>query len=256
MLTSTNNPQVKEILQLQNKGRARNQAGVFVVEGLRMILEAPPQAIRKLYVTVDFWEKNKAKLEVLDKEPELVSNTVFARMSDTKNPQGVLGVTRQMHYSPEQLIKKENAHLLVLDNLQDPGNVGTIFRTAEAAGVDGIFLSEDCVDIYNPKTVRGTMGAIYRLPFVIGELEEYLPIMKAQGMHIYGTQLEKAHNYDTIDYQKSTVFLFGNEGNGLRAKIAAHAEAFVKIPMDGQGESLNVAVAAAILMYEVRRQRQ
>jgi len=256
VITSTTNSQVKEILQYQKKGRARSEAGVFIVEGVRMILEAPPRAISKLYVTVDFWEKNKAQLEVLGKKPELVSDTVFARMSDVKTPQGVLGVIQQMNYSPEQLLKKENAHLLVLDNLQDPGNVGTIFRTAEAAGVDGIFMSEDSVDIYHPKTVRSTMGAIYRLPFVIGKLEDFLPAMKAHGMHIYGTQLEKAHNYDTIDYRKSAVFLFGNEGNGLRAEIAAHAEAFVKIPMDGQGESLNVAIAAAILMYEVRRQRQ
>ena len=256
MITSTSNSQVKEIIKFQKKGRARNQAGVFVVEGLRMILEAPPQTIRKLYVTVDFYEKNKTQLEVLGKAPELVSDTVFARMSDTKTPQGVLGVIEQMNYSPEQILKKKDAHLLVLDNLQDPGNVGTIFRTAEAAGVDGIFMSEQGVDIYHPKTVRGTMGAIYRLPFVIGEPEGYLPVMKEQGMHIYGTQLEKANNYDTINYQKSTVFLFGNEGNGLRAEMATYAEAFVKIPMDGQGESLNVAVAAAILMYEVRRQRQ
>ena len=256
MITSTTNPQVKEILQLQKKGRARNQAGVFVVEGLRMVLEAPIEAISKLYVTVNFWEKNKAQLEVLKAVPELVSDTVFARMSDMKTPQGVLGVIRQMNYSLEQLLKRKNAHLLVLDHLQDPGNVGTIFRTAEAAGVDGILMSEHCVDIYHPKTVRGTMGAIYRLPFVIGKLEEYLPAMKAQGIHIYGTQLEEADNYDTMDYQKSTAFLFGNEGNGLRAEIANHAEAFVKIPMDGQGESLNVAIAAAILMYEVRRQRQ
>ena len=256
MITSTTNPQVKEILQLQRKGRARNHAGVFIVEGMRMILEAPPQAIRKLYVTADFYAKNKTQLEPLSKMPELLSDTVFARISDTKTPQGVLGVIQQMNYSPGQLLKRKNAHLLVLDHLQDPGNVGTIFRTAEAAGVDGIFMSEDCVDIYHPKTVRSTMGAIYRLPFIIGKLEEYLPAMKTQGMHIYGTQLEEADNYDTIDYQKSTVFLFGNEGHGLRAEIATHAEAFVKIPMDGQGESLNVAVAAAILMYEVRRQRQ
>ena len=256
MITSTTNPQVKEIIQFQKKGRARNQAGVFIVEGLRMIVEAPPQATRKLYVTVDFWEKHKTQLEVLGKVPELVSDTVFARMSDTKTPQGILGVIEQMNYAPEQILKKENAHILVLDNLQDPGNVGTIFRTAEAAGVDGIFISEGSVDIYHPKTVRSTMGAIYRLPFIIGELAEYLPVMKEQGMHIYGTQLEKAHNYDTIDYRKSTVFLLGNEGNGLRAETAAYAEAFVKVPMDGQGESLNVAVAAAIMMYEVKRQRQ
>ena len=256
MITSTTNPQVKEIIQYQKKGRARNQAGVFVVEGLRMIMEAPPQAIRKLYVTADFYDKNRTQLEALGKVPELVSDAVFTRMSDTKTPQGLLGVIQQMNYSTEQLIKKVNAHLLVLDNLQDPGNVGTIFRTAEAAGVDGILMSEHCVDIYHPKTVRGTMGAIYRLPFVIGRLEEYIPAMKAQGIQIYGTQLEKADNYDTIDYKKNTAFLLGNEGKGLRAEIAIHAKAFVKIPMAGQGESLNVAIAAAILMYEVRRQRQ
>lgn len=261
MITSTGNQKVKEIIQLQKKSRARNQAGVFLVEGLRMIQEVPKDRLEKLYVSEGFYKKYQAELgaEGLTEKAglELVSDHVFAAMSDTKTPQGVLGIVRRAEYTAEMLMGQETPFLMVLDNLQDPGNLGTIFRTAEAAGVTGIVMSGDCVDIYNPKTIRSTMGAIYRMPFLIAEdLPEMIGQLKKKKIGVYAAHLEGKNTYDQEDYSRGCAFLIGNEGNGLRQEVAYCADTWIRIPMAGQVESLNAAVAAAVLMFEVSRQRR
>ena len=154
-------------------------------------------------------------------------------------------------------IRKSGAHILVLDNLQDPGNLGTIFRTAEAAGVTGIILSRDCVDIYNPKVIRSTMGAVFRVPFLYAEdLQGTIGELKREGIKVYAAHLKGRKAYDQEDYREGCAFLIGNEGNGLRDEIAECADHYVIIPMLGRAESLNAAVAAAVLMFEVSRQRR
>lgn len=271
MITSTSNQNVKEVVQLRKKSKARSQAGVFLVEGIRMIQEVPKEKLIKLYVTEGFYKKYKQELDLLqDKgnavKSELVSDTVFAYMSDTKTPQGVLGIVKQPQYQMEELFsgipnadgtKASAPHLMVLDNLQDPGNLGTIFRTAEAAGVTGIVMSKDCVDIYNPKTIRSTMGAIYRMPFLyVEDLQAEIEKLKVQGIRVYAAHLEGKNTYDQENYKQGTAFLIGNEGNGLRQEIAECADTWIRIPMAGQVESLNAAIAASVLMFEVSRQRR
>ena len=257
MITSTSNQQIKEVVQLQKKSKARNQAGVFVVEGIRMVQETPPERLKKLYVTENFYKKYKDMLPKGGASPELVSDVVFSYMSDTKTPQGVLAVVEQMHYTAEQILNAKNPHILVLDNLQDPGNLGTIFRTAEAAGVNGMILSKDCVDIYNPKTIRSTMGAIYRMPFIyVEDLIDMIGTLKKNEISVYAAHLDGKQSYDKENYQTGTAFLIGNEGNGLRKEVADQADTWVQIPMAGEVESLNAAIAAAVLMFEVSRQRR
>lgn len=257
MITSTSNQRVKELLQLQKKGRARNQAGVFLAEGSRMVMETPRERLKKLYVSETYFRKHEKELKVLKVVPEVMSDTVFAYVSDTKTPQGILAVVRQMDYQLEEMLKKKEPHILVLDNLQDPGNLGTIFRTAEAAGVTGILLSKDCVDIYNPKTIRSTMGAVYRMPFVyVEDVIGGIETLKMHGVKVYAAHLDGKNAYDQEDYRQGTAFLIGNEGNGLRQEVADCADTWVRIPMAGQVESLNAAVAATVLMFEVSRQRR
>lgn len=261
MITSTGNQKVKEIIQLQKKSKARNQAGVFLVEGLRMIQEVPRERLEKLYVSEGFYKKHQRELQqegLLEQRVlETVSDHVFSVMSDTKTPQGVLGVIRRQEYLPEMLLESENPFLMVLDNLQDPGNLGTIFRTAEAAGVTGIIMSKDCVDIYNPKTIRSTMGAIYRMPFLIAEdLSEMIGKIQQRQIRVYAAHLEGKNTYDQENYRTGCAFLIGNEGNGLRREIAECADCWIRIPMVGQVESLNAAIAASVLMFEVSRQRR
>lgn len=146
---------------------------------------------------------------------------------------------------------------MVLDNLQDPGNLGTIVRTAEGAGVDAVFLSKESVDIYNPKTIRSTMGSIYRMPVVyVEDLLELLNTFRKKGIKSYAAHLEGKNSYDKEDYKGGTAILIGNEGNGLRDEVADSADVWVQIPMQGKVESLNAAIAASILMFEVYRQRR
>lgn len=256
MITSTANRQVKRVMQLQKKGKLRREEDCFIAEGVKMALEAPKGQILQIYLSESF-EREKKIPQLLEHLPcEVVDDRIFAQMSDTMTPQGILCLIRQFHYTERELLKKPNPLLLVLEDLQDPGNVGTIFRTAEGAGVDGIILSQGSVDIYNPKTIRSTMGSVYRMPFLYADdLQAILKMLKKEGIRTYAAHLDGQNTYDREDYRRGTAFLIGNEGNGLSDELTAAAQCRIRIPMEGKLESLNAAVAAALLMYEAHRQR-
>ncbi|MBQ8558747.1 MAG: RNA methyltransferase [Tyzzerella sp.] len=257
MITSTSNPQVKKLLQLQKKSKVRNEENVFLVEGLRMFSEVPEERVEKVYISESLYNKKKQDLKLERFSVEILTDSVFSHVSDTKTPQGILCVVKQKKYDIEELLNLENPHFMVLDNLQDPGNLGTIVRTAEGAGVNAVFLSKESVDIYNPKTIRSTMGSIYRMPVIyVEDLLELLQIFRERGIKSYAAHLDGKNSYDKEDYQFGTAILIGNEGNGLRKEVANAADVWVQIPMQGQVESLNAAIAASILMFEVYRQRR
>lgn len=261
MITSTSNGKVKRLVNLRKKRKLRDEEGVFLVEGIRMFREVPAEELREIYVSESFYKKEKKLVDEIASKAkvhtELFTDTVFAYASDTKTPQGILCVVAQKKYALEDIISGEKRHLLVLDNLQDPGNLGTILRTGEGAGVTGVILSRDCVDIYNPKTIRSTMGSIYRMPFCYAEdLLDAIQKIKDVGVTVYAAHLDGKKAYDEEDYRKSCAFLIGNEGNGLRDETAAVADHYIIIPMSGEVESLNAAIAATVLMFEVKRQRK
>lgn len=257
MITSNSNAQVKRLLQLQKKSKARNEEQVFLVEGLRMFLEVPTERVQKVYISETLYNKKKQDLDLEKFSVEILSDSVFSYVSDTKTPQGILCIVEQQKYNIEELLNIKNPHFMVLDNLQDPGNLGTIVRTAEGAGVDAVFLSKESVDIYNPKTIRSTMGSIYRMPVVyVEDLLELLNTFRKKGIKSYAAHLEGKNSYDKEDYKGGTAILIGNEGNGLRDEVADSADVWVQIPMRGKVESLNAAIAASILMFEVYRQRR
>jgi TrmH family RNA methyltransferase len=248
---------VKRLLQLQKKSKARNEENVFVVEGLRMFVEVPKERVEKVYVSETFYNKKKQELNWEEFPLEILSDSVFKHISDTQTPQGVLCIVKQKMYDMEVLLNIEKPHFMVLDNLQDPGNLGTIVRTAEGAGVDAVFMSKDCVDIYNPKTIRSTMGSVYRIPTIyIEDTVKLLEVFKEKGIRSYAAHLNGKNSYDKEDYRKGTAILIGNEGNGLRDEVSNKADIWVRIPMEGQVESLNAAIAASVLMFEVARQRR
>ena len=257
MITSTGNAQVKRLLQLQKKSKSRNEEKVFIVEGLRMFSEVPEDRVEKVYISESLYNKKKQELSLERFSYEVLSNSVFEHVSDTKTPQGILCIVKQNIYNIEDLLKIENPHFMVLDNLQDPGNLGTIVRTAEGAGVNAVFLSKESVDIYNPKTIRSTMGSIYRMPVVyVEDLLSLLETFKGKGIKSYAAHLAGKNSYDKEDYKCGTAILIGNEGNGLRDEVSNAADIWVQIPMQGKVESLNAAIAASILMFEVYRQRR
>ena len=255
MITSKSNAKVKNVVALQKYAKTRAEQKAYVVEGLKMFEELPQKSILEIYVTAEFAKKNAGILK--DLSFEIVDEKVFAQMADTKTPQGILCVAKQLEYELKNLLENPEAFLLVLEDLQDPGNVGTIFRTAEGAGINGIILSANCVDIYNPKTIRGTMGSIQRVPFLYTDnLIESLEQLKVANITTYAAHLEGTKMYDQEDYKGGCAFLIGNEGNGLSEELTRLAEKLIKIPMKGEVESLNAAIAAAILMYEGAKQRR
>ena len=257
MITSTSNPQIKRLLQLQKKSKVRDEENVFVVEGLRMFAEVPKNRVEKVYISESLYNRKKLDLNLQEFPLEILSDQVFGHVSDTKTPQGILCVIKCEKYDLEELLQVKNPHFIVLDNLQDPGNMGTIVRTAEAAGVDAVFMSKDCVDIYNPKTIRSTMGSIYRMPFLyIEDIPKLLDDFRKKGVKSYAAHLDGKKIYDQEDYTSGTAILIGNEGNGLRNEVTEKADKLVQIPMHGRVESLNAAVAASVLMFEVFRQRR
>lgn len=255
MITSKDNQKVKNVIALQKHAKTRKEQKAYVVEGKKMFEELPREDLKEVYVTAEYESKD---LKVLtDVNYEVVEDRLFNQMSDTKTPQGILCVVKQKEYELEELLAKPKPMLLILEDLQDPGNVGTILRTAEAAGVDGIILSGGCVDIYNPKTVRGTMGSIYRQPFLyVSHMPDIIKKLKDKKIPIYAAHLVGKMRYDEADYKVGGAFLIGNEGAGLSAKLTEAADKLIKIPMEGQVESLNAASAATILMYEANRQRR
>lgn len=261
MITSSANKGIKEVIQLEQKAKARKETGLFVAEGMKMFLEAPPDRIEKVYISESFLgqmpQACKDKFESILSHHEIVSDEIFKKMSDTKTPQGILCVMRQNRYSLDSMLTAANPMLLMLEDIQDPGNLGTIFRAGEGAGVTGIIMSVGTADIYNPKTIRSTMGSVYRMPFVYtADMGSTIKILQEKGIVIYAAHLKGSKNYDTCDYKKGSAFLIGNESKGLREETADKADVRIKIPMLGELESLNAAVAAAVLFYEAARQRR
>ena len=270
MITSPTNEKVKYVRELATKSRFRRKEGCFVAEGVKMFLEAPEEDIRKVFVAEHLYNmlhydpnlpKNyRVCREKLDRMKfEIVLDPVFEKMAGTVTPQGILSIIDTSRYSLDDMLEGTEKKLFVIvENLQVPGNLGTIIRTAEAAGVTGVIMSQDTVDIYNPKVTRSTMGAVYRVPFLYtDDLPYVIGLLKDIGIYVYAATLsEKAKEYDRYNYTPGSAFIIGNEGNGLTEETIALASAQIYIPMQGEGESLNASMAAGILMYEANRQRR
>lgn len=258
-ITSASNERVKYVASLQAKASVRNKEQAFVLEGLRLFSDTPAECIKEVYVTEAFLAG--ASPEVQNKIKKIggciVTEAVMAKMSDTKTPQGVLAVAARPVSTLADLLGHEGKPLvMILEDIQDPGNLGTIFRTAEAAGVTGILMSRGTVDATNPKVVRSTMSAIFREPFYVAEdLHAAIRELKEQGVRVYAAHLGGVRRYDQISYLGASAFLIGNEARGLLEDTASLADEKILIPMSGSIESLNAAMAAGILGYEAARQR-
>lgn len=255
MITSAANGQIKEIEKLQKKSKHRQETGVFPVEGRKMVLEAGNR-LQKVYVSESYYKACKIQ-ELGDCEYEIVADSVFKGISETMTPQGILGLVKMPEYSFEELTRGERIQLLLLENLRDPGNLGTMIRTAEGAGVTGVILSRESVDIFNPKVIRSTMGSIYRVPFIyVDDFGNTLERLKEKKITLYAAHLKGTNSYDEESYGQKTGILIGNEANGLTEETAERADRLVRIPMEGEVESLNAAIAATVFMYEIYRQRR
>lgn len=257
IITSSFNDKVKDIRKLLKSARERREKRMYVVEGIRMFREIPTERVVEIFVSESCADKYKDEISRFKITPHVVTDRVFEGMSDTNTPQGILAVVSMCEYSLTDVChsKGDEPFLLIIEKLQDPGNLGTIIRTAEGSGVTGIVMSRDSVDVYNPKTIRSTMGSVFRMPVYISEnLLEDLRYISEQGITIYGAHLDGINFYDK-DFRTACGFLIGNEGNGLSDEVSSMADSLIRIPMCGSVESLNAATSTAVISYEVLRQR-
>ena len=260
MITSLSNAKVKQVVLWQTKAKERKKEQVFLIEGIKLFEEAPVAWIREAYLTGDALKRIQEKPALKEKLDQIsweeVSDEVMEKMSDTQTPQGILTVLRCPEYSSADLLKKPEGLYLVLEDIQDPGNLGTMMRTGEGAGITAVIMNKTTVDIFNPKTIRATMGSIFRVPFlVVDDLPSFVTEMKKNNIRIFAAHLNGKNYYAGTSFQRKTAFLIGNEGNGLSEEITALSDERIKIPMEGKLESLNAGVAAALLLYEAKRQR-
>ena len=257
MITSTGNQQMKNITALMKKAKTRKEQDLFVVEGKKMYEEVPAEWLDKIYVSESFLQEEDAAKLLDGREYEVVSDSVYKSISDTQTPQGIMCLVKMPHYELSELLCGDDTHLLIVESIQDPGNLGTMLRTGEGAGITGIIMNRTTVDLFNPKTIRSTMGSIYRVPYFVSDnLKETIASVKGEGVTVYAAHLKGKMQHDEPNYCQATAFLVGNEGNGLSDEIADMADTYIRIPMEGQVESLNAAISAALLMYETNRQRR
>ena len=256
MITSLSNEKIKHVTMLVKNTKARRTEGVFVVEGERIASEIPKDRMVECYVSESYTKDNRLDgIFPYRVEPTVVSDTVFKKMSDTQNPQGIMCVCRQTGQTLNDFCeahKEGRLRVLVLEKIQDPGNLGTMIRTAEGAGFDAVVADCDTVDVYNPKVTRSTMGSLFRVPVIYtDDAKTAVDVLKDHDVTVYAAHLNGNTDHKEEKYGERLAFLIGNEGNGLSEELTQKADRLVRIPMKGKLESLNAAVAAAILMYSV-----
>lgn len=272
LLTSRQNPTVKQICALSDK-KHRREAGLFRFDGIKLLREALSAEIVLKYVVAreNVLPEIEALLYASDPEGRLcgelipVSFEVFEKMSEEKSPEGVISVAELSSGSHRELSSaegeryyaEEGERILIAESLRDPGNLGTVIRTCAALGIDRLLLSDDCADLYNPKTVRGAMGGLFRLKIDIlpkDALCKAILRLREQGRRVYATALhERAERIDELKLGRGDCFVIGNEGHGLSEDIISVCDACAIIPMNESSESLNAAVAAAICVWETVR---
>jgi TrmH family RNA methyltransferase len=256
-ITSLGNARVKEWAQLLEK-KHRDRSNKFIVEGIHLVKEALQSEVEIECVVYDMGEGIPVELKRLssnDAEWIAVSAAVIGKCTDTVTPQPVFAVVRKRPVDLGQLLSIKNSLVMVLDGVQDPGNVGTIIRSADAAGADGVVLGSGCADLFNPKTIRSTMGSFFHLPVVEGQLLDILPRAKESGARLVSTSLEADYTCYEYNFSASTWLLVGNEAQGVSMAVRQLVDDSLIIPMRGQAESLNVGMASSVLMFEAMRQR-
>lgn len=254
-IESLQNQKIKEVLALyQSKGRKKQNA--FIIEGLKMLREAKNWTIKRILVSDSFYENNLGIIKKYACEMVVVPDQLLSKISDTVTPQGILAVIQKKEFKIESIFDRPNPLIVCTENLQDPGNLGTIIRTADAVGSDGVILSKGTVDVYNPKVVRSTMGSLFHLPIIERQdLQQVFCSFKEKRIQTVGAHLKGKISLYEVNMKKGTAVVIGNEANGLSNEAAADTDLLMKIPMVGKAESLNAGVAGSIILYEGLRQR-
>lgn len=252
VISSKANEQIKHIKKLFQK-KYREEYSEFVIEGIKIVKEALAEKVNLKSIYIN--EQNKE--EILREIPEIekmntsiVENSVFCDISDVVNPQGIIAIVEK---ASSNKISYDEKLFLILDGISDPGNMGTIIRTADSLNMKQIIVSKNTLDIYNPKVVRSTMGAIFRVNVIyVEDLVKEVENLKSRGIKVYSTDLRTDKSIYSISYENSAIVI-GNESNGVSREVLDASSDRIKIPMNGKTESLNAAVATSIVLYEANR---
>lgn len=236
--TSLENKKIKELKKLQRK-KYRELTGSFIVEGDHLLKEAmKANMVKEIYYLEGYEEENMVPIHT-------VTETVMKELTHLETIPTVIALCQKIEK------EQEGNRILVLDGIQDPGNLGTIIRSAVAFHVDQIVLGEDCVDLYNPKTIRATQGMLFHIPIVVRNLSEVLPIYQKNGYHLYATNVTHGKSLKRIEKYQKECIIMGNEGNGVKPEYQDMCDELLYIDMNSSCESLNVAIATSIILYEL-----
>jgi TrmH family RNA methyltransferase len=260
-LTSSKNQIIKEVRALKNKSE-REEKGLYFIEGIRFVSEALKEQIDIRYFVVSETfssdKENDLLLSSISNFPAqcyVVPDKLYNSISDTKTPQGVLAVIKLIRNQLKGARLPEGL-LVILDSIKDPGNLGTIIRTADAAGCAGVIVPEGCVDVYNPKVLRSTMGSLFHVPVYFTQSITYaLNTAKEQGFLLCASHLEGSVSIYETDLSKNVALIIGSEAHGISEESRKKADVLIRIPMQGRAESLNASIAAGVIIFEAMRQR-
>ena len=259
MITAKDNDKVKYTKSLL-KTKNRNKESKFIIEGYRILTLAMECNANLDYVFINEDFENKQEhaeflnlLENKNIKTYKTTNKIFNDLIDTENTQGILGVVKSKSRNLQENLNSKDKFVLILDRIQDPGNMGTIIRTADAAGVDAIIALKGCVDIYNPKVIRSTMGSIFDMNIIHASQDECIKALKHYDFDIVSSYLNTNNYYNEVEYNNKVALVIGNEANGINDELVSKSDVLVKIPIYGNAESLNAAISSAILMYEIKK---
>jgi RNA methyltransferase, TrmH family len=261
ILTSLQNPRIKNVMRLQSKSRERRKQNLIVIEGLREISRAQRSGfvLQEIFIypglsTVKLLEESITQgrnCQIFE-----VSLPVFEKLAYREGSDGVIAIAEARYLKASDLVLSKRPLLLVVESVEKPGNLGAVMRTADAAGIDAVIICDPLTDLFNPNTIRSSVGCIFSVPVVTDSTEHIQVWLKEKGIHAYAAALSpKAKPYHRMDYTLPTAFVMGTESTGLSASWIGFCKEQVVIPMNGIADSLNVSVSAAILIYEAIRQR-
>ncbi|MBI5417631.1 RNA methyltransferase [Candidatus Poribacteria bacterium] len=265
MRTSKSLQNKMKLVNVLHDKKLRMRENKVVLEGIRIIETALDSDVGFDFVlySKNLFNNDRGK-QILEKcskngiECMQIPENSIPAISQVETSQGIIAVVFKNEFEISQLqLSKKNIFLIILDSIQDPGNVGTIIRVAEASGADGVIVSKGCVDIYNPKAIRSSMGAIFQIPVIhVDNLKDTLKLLNNENIQIIATDVKAKKNYFEHQYSEKMAVLLGNEANGLKSELISQANVSIKIPILGKSESLNVATAASIIIYEKVRQKK
>ena len=259
-ISSLQNPFIKQLVQLKEKSKLRKQTGLFIIEGKREVSLAIKgnYTLETLYYYADLFSASEAAaLEAYGIDIIEISKPVYEKVAHRETTEGVIAVAKAKDLSLENLkLSSENPLILVAESPEKPGNIGALLRTADAANIDAVIIVNPLTDFYNPNIIRSSVGGVFTVPLATGSTKEVIAYLKRNNISIYSAILQESVPYDTIDFRTPSALVIGTESTGLTEEWRNDSTAKIRIPMEGKLDSMNLSVAAGILMFEAKRQRK